>query len=294
MEQHPPAAPQQSEQPLSELLQIRRDKLAALQQAGRDPFAVTTYDRSHENADIRSRFDALEGARVRIAGRMTAKRIMGKASFAQLLDGSGAMQVYVRRDDVGEEAYAAFKAYDIGDILSGRCETGKAIVESPLYSGLYVVSAPYAGGEVRAEALSAFVRSAREVFDDIVLDTAAGMGAPFLAAMAVCDTCVIVTPDPVAMRDGRIVCDAVAAAGCENIRLVINRVPRRAADAAVGDFDLCIDTVGAQLLGVVPESAALAAACASGRGLAQDEPAHAVFRAIAARLCGERVPLIVR
>ena len=117
MEQHPPAAPQQSEQPLSELLQIRRDKLAALQQAGRDPFAVTTYDRSHENADIRSRFDALEGARVRIAGRMTAKRIMGKASFAQLLDGSGAMQVYVRRDDVGEEAYAAFKAYDIGDIL---------------------------------------------------------------------------------------------------------------------------------------------------------------------------------
>ena len=117
MEQHPPAAPQQSEQPLSELLQIRRGKLAALQQAGRDPFAVTTYDRSHENADIRSRFDALEGARVRIAGRMTAKRIMGKASFAQLLDGSGAMQVYVRRDDVGEEAYAAFKAYDIGDIL---------------------------------------------------------------------------------------------------------------------------------------------------------------------------------
>ena len=145
------------------------------------------------------------------------------------------------------------------------------------------------------EALSAFVRSAREVFDDIVLDTAAGMGAPFLAAMAVCDMCVIViTPDPVAMRDGRIVCDAVAAAGCENIRLVINRVPRRAADAAVGDFDLCIDTVGAQLLGVVPESAALAAACASGKGLAQAEPAHAVFRAIAARLCGERVPLIVR
>ncbi|HIW53460.1 MAG TPA: AAA family ATPase [Candidatus Ruthenibacterium merdigallinarum] len=185
--------------------------------------------------------------------------------------------------------------YDIGDILSGRCETGKAIVESPLYGGLYVVSAPYAGGEVRAEALSAFVRSAREVFDDIVLDTAAGMGAPFLAAMAVCDMCVIViTPDPVAMRDGRIVCDAVAAAGCENIRLVINRVPRRAADAAVGDFDLCIDTVGAQLLGVVPESAALAAACASGKGLAQAEPAHAVFRAIAARLCGERVPLIVR
>ena len=117
MEQQPPIAPEAEAEQLSELLQIRRDKLAALQQAGHDPFRITTYERTHAHAQIRAQYEALEGARVSIAGRMTAKRIMGKASFAQLLDGSGAMQVYVRRDDVGEETYAAFKAYDIGDIL---------------------------------------------------------------------------------------------------------------------------------------------------------------------------------
>ena len=95
MEQQPPIAPEAEAEQLSELLQIRRDKLAALQQAGHDPFRITTYERTHAHAQIRAQYEALEGARVSIAGRMTAKRIMGKASFAQLLDGSGAMQVYV-------------------------------------------------------------------------------------------------------------------------------------------------------------------------------------------------------
>ena len=102
---------------LSELLQIRRDKLAALQAAGRDPFAVITFDQTHHSTEIVAHYDELEGKEVSIAGRMMSKRIMGKASFAHLLDGMGDIQFYVRREDVGEEAYADFKAYDIGDIV---------------------------------------------------------------------------------------------------------------------------------------------------------------------------------
>ncbi len=106
-----------TEKQLSELLQIRRDKLTALQQAGQDPFAITKYDVDTHNADIREQFDAMEGKTVRIAGRMMSRRIMGKASFMDLRDKTDRMQVYVRRDDVGEEDYAAFKKWDIGDIM---------------------------------------------------------------------------------------------------------------------------------------------------------------------------------
>ncbi len=106
-----------TEKQLSELLQIRRDKLTALQQAGQDPFAITKYEVDTHNADIRERFDEMEGKTVRIAGRMMSRRIMGKASFMDLRDKTDRMQVYVRRDDVGEEDYAAFKKWDIGDIM---------------------------------------------------------------------------------------------------------------------------------------------------------------------------------
>ena len=106
-----------SAEQLSELLQIRRDKLSALREAGKDPFSVITYPQTHHSAEIVAQYDALEGKEVCIAGRMMSKRIMGKASFAHLLDAEGDIQFYVKRDDVGEEAYADFKAYDIGDIV---------------------------------------------------------------------------------------------------------------------------------------------------------------------------------
>ncbi|MDO5112700.1 MAG: lysine--tRNA ligase [Clostridia bacterium] len=102
---------------LSELLQIRRDKLTALQQAGRDPFEIVKYDQELYSTDITEHFEQYEGKRVSVAGRMMSKRIMGKASFAHLLDYKGDIQIYVKRDDVGEEPYAAFKTMDIGDIL---------------------------------------------------------------------------------------------------------------------------------------------------------------------------------
>ncbi|MGN0784311.1 MAG: lysine--tRNA ligase, partial [Candidatus Aphodomorpha sp.] len=117
MEQQPPIEQEMTKEQLSELLQIRRDKLAALQQAGKDPYQIVTFDQSHHSADILANFDALEGQTVQIAGRMMSKRIMGKASFAHVLDGKGDIQIYVKRDDVGEEPYAAFKTYDIGDLI---------------------------------------------------------------------------------------------------------------------------------------------------------------------------------
>ena len=111
------AAAQEEAQKLSEVLQIRRDKLDALQAAGRDPFAITSYPRTATAAQIVGQFEQMEGQRVSIAGRMMSRRIMGKASFIDLQDGSGRVQSYVRRDGVGEEAYADFKKWDIGDIL---------------------------------------------------------------------------------------------------------------------------------------------------------------------------------
>ena len=102
---------------LSEQEQIRRQKLAGLVEAGQNPYEITRFDVTHHSTDIVNDFDALEGQTVSIAGRMTSRRIMGKASFAHLLDGAGDVQIYVKKDDVGEEAYAAFKQDDLGDIL---------------------------------------------------------------------------------------------------------------------------------------------------------------------------------
>ena len=112
-----PISEELSEQQLSELLQIRRDKLLALQEAGQDPFAITKFDVDAHNAQIRERFDELENQPVVIAGRMMSRRIMGKASFMDLRDHTDRMQVYVKRDDVGEDRYADFKKWDIGDIV---------------------------------------------------------------------------------------------------------------------------------------------------------------------------------
>ena len=109
--------PQREESSLPELLQIRRDKLEELCRTGKDPFTQTRYDVTHHSAEVKDRFEELEGQTVRLAGRLMSKRGMGKAVFSDLQDGAGRIQLYVRIDDVGEEALAAFKKYDIGDIV---------------------------------------------------------------------------------------------------------------------------------------------------------------------------------
>ena len=111
-----------SKEKLSEILQIRRDKLAALKAEGKDPFVLTKYDVTHHCEEIRTCFESLEGKTVSIAGRMMSKRVMGKASFCHIQDLQGNMQVYVARDSVGEEPYSAFKKFDVGDIIGVRGE----------------------------------------------------------------------------------------------------------------------------------------------------------------------------
>ena len=106
------AAPNYSEQE-----QIRRAKLAALREKGQDPYLLTKCDVDAKSADIVSHFDEMEGKEVALAGRMISRRVMGKAAFAHLLDAAGDIQFYVRKDDVGEEAYAAFKDMDLGDLV---------------------------------------------------------------------------------------------------------------------------------------------------------------------------------
>ena len=110
------------EQDLSEILKVRREKLAALRAEGRDPFQQTRFDVSHHAQDIKDHFDELEGTEVTVGGRLMSKRGMGKVSFCDLQDKSGRIQIYARKDEMDEEEYNRFKKYDIGDIVGVRGE----------------------------------------------------------------------------------------------------------------------------------------------------------------------------
>ena len=123
------------EQDISELLKIRREKLADLQQRGKDPFKITRYDQTHHSAEIKDNFEELEEKHVQIAGRLMSKRLMGKASFCHIQDLKGTIQCYVAKDNLGDEAYADFKKMDIGDIVgvSGyvfKTKTGEVSVHA--------------------------------------------------------------------------------------------------------------------------------------------------------------------
>ena len=107
----------QNQQDLREILQIRRDKLAALQEAGMNPFEITRYDVTHHAQEVKDQFGQLEGQTVALAGRLMSKRGMGKVSFCDLKDKSGRIQIYARKDEMDEEAYDRFRKYDIGDIV---------------------------------------------------------------------------------------------------------------------------------------------------------------------------------
>ncbi len=115
-----PAEPTAAE--LNEQRRVRREKLAALQAEGNDPFVITKVDVTHHSEEIRADFDALEGKTVSVAGRLMSKRVMGKASFCNVQDLKGGIQIYVARDSVGEVPYAAFKKFDIGDLVSVKGE----------------------------------------------------------------------------------------------------------------------------------------------------------------------------
>ena len=110
------------EQDINQLLKVRREKLAALCENGRNPFEIMKYDVSHHSMEIKENFETLKGQQVTIAGRIMSKRVMGKASFCNVQDLQGNIQSYVARDSIGEESYADFKKYDIGDIVGIKGE----------------------------------------------------------------------------------------------------------------------------------------------------------------------------
>ena len=186
--------PAETEQELSEILQIRRDKLAKLQEENRDPFTITKFTRTAYSADVHENYEAMENSDVTVAGRIMAKREMGKAAFLDIADDKGRIQLYVRLNDVGEETFADAKKYDIGDIvgttgfvfktrmgeISVHCKTIQLLAKSlrPLpekYHGLTNQELKYRqryvdlimSPETRRtfEVRSAFVRHARTCLD---------------------------------------------------------------------------------------------------------------------------------
>ncbi len=182
--------------------------------------------------------------------------------------------------------------FDIEDVLSGRVEPMRAVVESPLYQGLYVLSAPYIGDIINVSRLQELIAFLRPAFEYIILDV--GYGSVFEAAMTVSNSLVmVVTPDPIALRDARTLLDASNNLP-SHMRLLINRVSRHSVlrDGILKDLDEAIDTVGVQLLGVVPESVAVQKATARGDALSQLDIAWQVYVAIAKRIRGEDVPLV--
>ena len=110
---------------MGQLLKVRREKLAALQEKGKDPFQIMKYDVTHHSADVKEQFTEMEGKQVSVAGRIMSKRIMGKASFCNIQDLKGNIQSYVARDSIGEESYGEFKKYDVGDIVGIEGEVFK-------------------------------------------------------------------------------------------------------------------------------------------------------------------------
>ena len=113
------------QQDVNQLLKVRYDKLHELQENGKDPFVITKYDVTNHSTDVKEHFEEMEGKEVSLAGRMMFKRVMGKASFCNIQDLKGRIQIYVARDSIGEESYADFKKYDVGDLLSVTGEVFK-------------------------------------------------------------------------------------------------------------------------------------------------------------------------
>ena len=188
--------------------------------------------------------------------------------------------------------------YDIEDVLCGRCEGSKAVVESPIYPGLSVISAPYEGGAVRAEALAVLTDRMTDFFDEILIDTAAGMGEAFRAAAKVSDRALLVlTPDPVALRDGRIVADALLDSGLREVRLVVNRVNRNMLSLLRMTIDDVMDRSGLPLIGIVLEDADVPLAAACGMSLlrySRRAYAATAYRKIARRIQGLSEPITLR
>ncbi len=186
--------------------------------------------------------------------------------------------------------------FDLEDILSGGTAPSKAVVESPIYEGLSIIPAPYQGGRIIAESMELLCARFGPHFDFILLDVAAGFGSAFEAAAFVANQMLLVeTADPVALRCGRLMVDTIGSMPIK-MRLILNNVNPYSVMNGEGleDLDEAIDIVGLQLLGVVPESEDIRRAANTGTALPKNGREEKVFQAIARRMLGEDVPLMVQ
>ena len=218
--------------------------------------------------------------------------------IADALDRMGKRTLVIELDtgrrslDVISGAYGR-TVYDIFDVLAGRCEPEAAIVHAPSpRKEVYVLSAPYKNEAVRGEQFVKLCNVLGEKYDHVIVDTANNTGAIVAASAVAMNAIIVATPDPLSLRDGRIMNDRLSDLSLRSIRLLIDRViPSRIKAGVVPHLDYCIDTVGARLIGVIPEDDDIALAGATGRPLGAKSPCRAVFDNIAKRMRGREVPL---
>ena len=185
--------------------------------------------------------------------------------------------------------------YDLEDVLTGRCEPEKAVIQSPRNENLFVMCAPYNSDVVQVDKFVDLCFALSQKYDYMIVDTAAGLSDEFYAAASVAmRAMVIATPDPVSVRDARIVADRLRDLSVQDVRLVINRLsPSHIKNKIIPDLDFCIDHVGAQLIGVIPDSPVIAVAPTCGAGLPDKSIEKKIFQNIAKRIGGNDVPLAI-
>lgn len=185
--------------------------------------------------------------------------------------------------------------FDIEDVLLGRCTPAQAIVQSPRHDSLYILCAPYNSKTIPLARFVDLCTALASDYDYLIIDTAAGLGDAFFAASAVAmRALVIATPDPVSVRDARIVVDRLREQSIHDIRLIINKLqPSHISTGVVPNLDYCIDHIGARLIGVIPDSSDIIFASARGMALEKNGDAAKVFVNIASRIGGSDTPLLI-
>ncbi|MBQ9846088.1 MAG: AAA family ATPase [Oscillospiraceae bacterium] len=186
--------------------------------------------------------------------------------------------------------------YDIGDVLQGSCSIQKAIVTSPYTKNLHIMPAPGKKSGVQFENLKKLTDAVYRDYDFIIIDTAAGMGEAFAAALKVSDMAVIVaTPDQISVRDARIVSDEIYAYGLKDIRLIINKYDKNTfKHTGFEDADQIIDACCAQLLGVVPYDVSVQLESMAGKPLQQDSTVKKIFESICERINGRHTQMNIK
>lgn len=186
--------------------------------------------------------------------------------------------------------------YDILDVLNGRCEPESAIIKAPApRSSVYVLPAPYRSETLKGNQFVSLVKALGDEFDHILIDTASLNGTTLAASAVSMNALLLATADPTGVRDARIMNDRLFDLSVPSVRLIINRlVPERIDAGILPNLDYCIDNIGAQLIGVIPEDTAIALSAAKGAPLDKKSEAGEVFHRIALRMYGKEMPLLIQ